>query len=91
MAATDKAFNFSAKLEELDKITAALDDDIDLDEGIKQYEQGMKLIQELKTYLATQTNRIEEIKKTYATAQNGSPEAEPAVSADEVDLDDIPF
>lgn len=36
-------------------------EDIDLEEGIKKYEEGSKLVKELKQYLQTVENKIKEL------------------------------
>lgn len=96
----DKAFDFSAKLKELETISLELEaQELDLDRGINQYEAGMKLVKELKEHLETATNRVEEIKRQY-TAASASEQLEHENEADDaptprrdgtVSLDDIPF
>jgi len=59
-------FEFGKKLKELEAITAILEhDDVDLDRGLVQFEEGMKLVTELKAYLSEATNRVEVIKQKY--------------------------
>ena len=59
-------FEFGKKLKELEAITAILErDDVDLDRGLVQFEEGMKLVAELKAYLSEATNRVEVIKQKY--------------------------
>ena len=59
-------FEFGKKLKELEAITAILErDDVDLDRGLVQFEEGMKLVTELKAYLSEATNRVEAIKQKY--------------------------
>ena len=38
-------------------------DDVDLEEGIKKFEEGMKTVKELKEYLEKMENKIKELKK----------------------------
>lgn len=67
-------FEFGKKLSQLDAITTALEqDDVDLDQGLGQFEAGMKLVAELKLYLAEATNRVEQIKAKYETATADEP------------------
>lgn len=65
-AAKTTTFEFGKKLKELEAITAILErDDVDLDRGLVQFEEGMKLVTELKAYLSEATNRVEVIKQKY--------------------------
>ncbi len=74
--ATDKttSFQFGKKLQELETITAALEQDgVDLDKGLSQFDQGMKLVAELRDYLTKAAGRVEQIKQKYDLA---APETE---------------
>lgn len=56
--------NFSKEYEALQKIVAWFErEDVDLEEGIKKFEEGMKLVKDLKTYLNTMEIKIKELKK----------------------------
>ena len=60
-----KKFNFAAAYAELEKISAWFErDEIDLEEGIKKFEAGAKLVKELKHYLNAAENKIKELKKS---------------------------
>lgn len=41
-------------------------DDIDVDQGLKNYEAGLKLIAELKEYLASAENKITTLKTNFS-------------------------
>ncbi|HUA13628.1 MAG TPA: exodeoxyribonuclease VII small subunit [Candidatus Sulfotelmatobacter sp.] len=48
---------------DLDEVLVKLkDEDIDVDQAIKLYEKGQKLISEMQSYLKTARNSIKEIK-----------------------------
>jgi exodeoxyribonuclease VII small subunit len=79
--ANDKtaAFGFGKKLEQLEAITTSLEQDgVDLDKGLAQFDEGMKLVSELRAYLNEAVGRVEEIKQKYDLPQaEGQPEPEP--------------
>jgi exodeoxyribonuclease VII small subunit len=90
----NEAFDFGAKLKELETISSELEEqELDLDRGISQYEAGMKLVKELKEHLETATNRVEEIKRQYTAEPitDGELEKQPRQHSDNIDLDNIPF
>jgi len=61
---TDKKFNFAKAYADLQKITEWFErEDIDLEEGIAKFEEGTKLVQELKDYLGKMENKIKDLKK----------------------------
>lgn len=61
-----KKVDFKEKLNELEQIVAKFEaGDIDLDTALDDFEQGMKLAEELKEYLDTAQNRVEEVKKKF--------------------------
>jgi len=63
MPAKEK-FNFAKSYAELQKIVEWFEkEDIDLEEGIKKFEDGSKIVKELKEYLDTMENKIKELKK----------------------------
>lgn len=52
--------------EELDEIVSQLQSsELDIDEATKQYERGMKLVQELEVYLKDAEVKIEKVKKQF--------------------------
>jgi len=59
-------FGFAKKLEQLETITAALEqDNVDLDKGLAQFDEGMKLVSELRAYLNEAAGKVEQIKQKY--------------------------
>lgn len=61
--ATKDEFDYQAKSQELDSIIANLQDpDANIDEAIKNYEIGKKLIKEIEEYLTNAENKIKKIK-----------------------------
>ena len=61
---TDKKINFSKSYEELQKIVSWFEsEEIDLEEGIKKFEEGIRIVKEMKDYLGKMENKIKEIKK----------------------------
>jgi len=63
MSAKEK-FNFVKSYGDLQKIVDWFNkEDVDLEEGIKKFEDGTKLVQELKDYLGKMENKIKELKK----------------------------
>ena len=66
--ANDKtaAFGFGKKLEALEAITTSLEQDgVDLDKGLAQFDEGMKLVSELRAYLNEAAGKVEQIKQKY--------------------------
>jgi len=60
----DKKFNFSKSYGELQKIVDWFEkDDVDLEDGIKKFEEGIRIVKEMKDYLSRMENKIKEIKK----------------------------
>lgn len=54
---------------ELDEVLTALQsDDVDVDEAIELYEKGMKLANELETYLKTAQNKVTKLQATFDKA-----------------------
>jgi exodeoxyribonuclease VII small subunit len=53
---------------ELESVLAQLQSgDLDIDEATKAYEQGMKLIQQLETYVKEAENKITKVKASFET------------------------
>ena len=60
---TVKKVDFQKKFEELEKITDEFGSgDLDLEKGLKKYEQGIKLANELKKQLEEMENKVKKIK-----------------------------
>ena len=63
---SDKKFNFAKSYEELEKITDEFESGrLSLEEGLKKFEDGLKIAGECKKYLENIENKITEIKKKY--------------------------
>lgn len=63
MTAKEK-FNFVKSYGNLQKIVDWFNkEDVDLEEGIKKFEEGTMLVQDLKDYLGKMENKIKELKK----------------------------
>lgn len=59
----DKKFNFAKSYADLQKIVEWFEkEDVDLEEGIKKFEQGAVLVKDLKEYLEKMDNKIKELK-----------------------------
>ncbi|MEK9147339.1 MAG: exodeoxyribonuclease VII small subunit [Patescibacteria group bacterium] len=57
-------FNFAKAMEELEKINRWFEsEEVDLEEGIKKFDEGMKLIEFCKERLKQVENKIIKIKK----------------------------
>ena len=66
MSKTTKSFNFAKSFEDLQKIVDALESgDIDLNQALKQYEEGLKLVQQCKKQLSEVENKVKVIKDKY--------------------------
>lgn len=60
----EKKINFSKSYQELQKIVAWFEkEEVDLEEGITKFEEGTKIVKELKEYLEKMENKIKELKK----------------------------
>ena len=63
-----KGFEFGAAFEELNQIVQKLEaGEVDLDQALKLYEQGLKVVQSCKTHLQQVENRVRVIRETYAS------------------------
>jgi exodeoxyribonuclease VII small subunit len=59
-------FNFQQQFEALEHITADFEaGNYNLETGLKKFEEGLQLAQQLKQYLTTVENQIETIKSKY--------------------------
>jgi exodeoxyribonuclease VII small subunit len=64
MASKKDKFNFTKSYQELQHIVEWFEkEDIDLEEGIKKFEEGSVLVKELKEYLETMEHKIKDLKK----------------------------
>ncbi len=60
--------NFKEKLKRIEEITSLLEDqDLDLEQSIKLYEEGMKLSQECLSSLQMAELKITELKNSFKT------------------------
>jgi len=60
---SEKKFNFAKSYSDLQKITEWFErEDVDLEEGIKKFEEGSALVKQLKDYLDKMENKIRELK-----------------------------
>lgn len=60
----DKKYNFSKSYQELQKIVEWFEkEEVDLEEGIAKFEEGTKIVKDLKEYLEKMENKIKELKK----------------------------
>jgi exodeoxyribonuclease VII small subunit len=63
-----KSFEFGEAFDNLNKIVEQLESgDVDLNDALKQYEEGLKLVQECKKQLETVENKVKVIRDKYAT------------------------
>lgn len=74
---TDK-MNFGASFSELEKIVEKLEHtEVDLEEGLKDFEQALVLARGLKSRLAAVENQVVEIKKKFKDVLEGETAPEP--------------
>lgn len=58
--------NYEALKAELDAVLEALQsDDLNVDQAVQQYERGLELVQQLKTYLKTAENKVTTLKAKF--------------------------
>ena len=61
---TDKKTNFAKSYGDLEKIVKWFEkDDVNLEEGIEKFEEGMKIVKDLKKYLDSMENKVRDLKK----------------------------
>ncbi len=66
MAKNSVKQNLTKKLEKLDKISEFFEqEEFDIDEGIKKFEEGLSLSQDIKEQLESYELKIKEIKAKY--------------------------
>ncbi|PIW36700.1 MAG: exodeoxyribonuclease VII small subunit [Candidatus Kerfeldbacteria bacterium CG15_BIG_FIL_POST_REV_8_21_14_020_45_12] len=62
------AQSFAKQFTELEEIVASFDEEeVSLDEGLKRFERGLQLAEELKKTLETVENTIDSLKERYRT------------------------
>ena len=61
-----KSFNFAEAFEKLNKIVEQLESgEVDLDKALKEYEEGLKLVQQCKKQLEEVENKVKVIREKY--------------------------
>jgi exodeoxyribonuclease VII small subunit len=64
MTAKTTKTNFAKSYADLQELVAWFErDDIDLEEAIKKFEEGNRLVKELKAQIATMENKIKDLNK----------------------------
>lgn len=64
MVVKKEKFNFNKAYQELQQIVEWFEkDEIDLEEGIKKFEEGSGLVKEMKKYLDTMEHTVKELNK----------------------------
>jgi len=64
MVVKKEKFNFNKAYQEMQQIVEWFEkDEIDLEEGIKKFEEGSGLVKEMKKYLDTMEHTIKELNK----------------------------
>ncbi len=59
-----KKTNFAKSYSDLEKIVKWFEkDDVNLEEGIEKFEEGMKIVKDLKKYLDNMENKVRDLKK----------------------------
>ena len=59
-------FDFSASMQELEQIAAYLEQsDVDLDKAIQKFERGSHLAKQLKEYLGSVENKVNELSQDF--------------------------
>lgn len=70
----DLKIDFATGLKELEEITTWFEsDNLDLDKGLAKFERGMELIAQLKKYLGTVENQVQQIKSKFAEPSSSTP------------------
>jgi exodeoxyribonuclease VII small subunit len=60
-------FDYTALSEELDLILNQLQTgELDIDDSVRLYERGMKIVKQLENYLVTAENRVKKIKSAHS-------------------------
>ena len=61
-----KKDNYQKLKQQLDEVVATLqNEELDVDKAMDQYEQGMKLIQQLETYLKDSEAKVKKVKAKF--------------------------
>ena len=63
---SSKNFNFKENIAKLEDIVKALETNGDIEESIKKYKQGVKIIEQCQSYLTKMKNEIKIIKGSLA-------------------------
>lgn len=64
MTKETKKIDFAKDYTDLQKVVEWFErEDVDLEEGIKKFEEGMRLVKELKAYLLTMEVKVKELKQ----------------------------
>lgn len=67
---TKTVVDFASLNSELETILIELNrEDLDVDQAIKHYERGLKLVAQLEQYLQSSENKITELKAKFNTAK----------------------
>lgn len=63
-----ETFDYQKLSAELDKILDEMQStDIDIDEAVKKYEQGMKILAELESRLKTAENKVKKVRADFGS------------------------
>lgn len=63
---TSKQFNFQKSFEELEELVAKFErGEVGLEEGLKEFERGLKLAEALKARLKEVENKVQQIKRKF--------------------------
>lgn len=74
-------FQFEKALRELEEIASYFETgEADLDQGLVKFERGMELVATLKGHLGEVENRVEQIKRKFASTPAGAAPASPESS-----------
>lgn len=72
-----KKFDFARSYNELQDLVGWFEKgEVDLEEGIKKFEDGLKLVGDLKKYLNTVENKVKQIKAKFDQADNAAEASE---------------
>lgn len=67
--------NFAKSYSDLQKIVEWFEKgEVDLEEGVKKFEEGLKLVGGLKRYLQNVENRVRQIKEKFANVEEAEEE-----------------
>lgn len=80
-----KQKSLSEEFKELENIAEKFDEGIDLEEGVREFEKGLKLAKHLKKRLAVIEKQIKEVKERYL------PEETKGEDLSEKNEEEVPF